>query len=253
MAVRTGKQLIAKNSPKILAAMGIGFGVGSVAFAVKGTINAVEIVNEKKAEDPEKELTKTDIVKCVWKEYVPTVGLTVASAACIVGSVHISARRLAMMTAAYAMSEDSFKKYKEKAREMFGDRKEEELRGSIHQDEINLDPPEDPTIIRTGNGETLFKDAFTGQYFYSSVDSVRRTMNEINNLMLHDYYVCINDVETELGIEQSKAGIDYGWNFQDGSLIEPLFTTELSPDGRTPIIVLDYMEAPKADYKHYCL
>lgn len=243
------KHVIDKNSPKILAALGIGFSIGSVAFAVKGTVKAVEIVNAKKDES-EEELTKKEIVKCVWKEYIPVIGLGVASAACIIGSVHISARRLAVMTAAYTMSEDSFKKYKDKVCDMIGERKEEEVRGSVHQDYINENPPEEMYIKDTGTGETICLDSYTGQYFRSNADTIRRVINNLNNLMLHDYFVSYNDLASELGLEQCKMGEDLGWNIQNGELIEPAFTTELSPDDE-PILVLDFIEGPKPDFKHY--
>ena len=122
VAMQTIKTIVKKNSPKILAGLGIGFGVGSVGFAIKGTIKATEIVREKKEEKGEP-LTKKEIAESVWKEYVPVVALGTASVVCIIGSVHISTRRLAVMTAAYAMSEDSFKEYKDKVKEFIGEKK----------------------------------------------------------------------------------------------------------------------------------
>lgn len=243
------RKVIDKNSPKILAAMGIGFGIGSVAFTVRGTIKAVEIVREKKAES-EEELTKTEIIKCVWKEYIPTVGLGVASIACVIGSVHISARRLAVMTAAYTMSDESFKKYRDKVHEVLGDKKEEEIRGEIQQDYIDANPPKEMYVTDTETGDTLCLDAYTGQYFRSNADTIRRAINTLNNLMLHDYFVCYNDLASELGIEQCRMGENFGWNVQNGDLIEPSFTTELTPEDE-PVLVLDFIEGPKPDFKHY--
>lgn len=247
IAMRTCKQAIDKNSPKILAALGIAFGAGSVAFAIKGTVKSMKIVEEKKKAEPDKELSKTDILKSVWKEYIPTVGFGVASAACVIGSVHISARRLAVMTAAYTMSEDSFKKYKDKAKEFLGDRKEEELRGAIHQDSINNDPPKENHIIRTSGGNTLCVDSYTGQYFYSDADTICRAINAVNNLLLHDYHASLNDILVELGLSTCKLGEELGWNTVSGELIEPSFTTEITPDN-IPVLVLDYISGPKPKY-----
>lgn len=249
IGLKTMKNTLDKNSPKILAALGIGFGTGAVVFAVKGTVRAVEIVNEKQ-EEKQEPLTKKEIVQHVWKEYVPVVGLTVASAACIVGSVHISARRLAVMTAAYTMSEDSLKKYKDKVHEVLGDKKEEEIRGAIQQDAIDANPPSEAYVKDTGNGETLCRDSWTGQYFYSNADAIKRAVNDTNNLLLHDYYVSYDDLAMEMGVEPSNFGSEFGWNIQDGELIELSFTTELSPDD-TPILVVDYLNRPKPNFKHY--
>ena len=247
LAMDTCKEVLDKNAPKILAGLGIAFGAGSVIFAVKGTVDSVKIVEAKKAEEPEKEFTKTDVVKCVWKEYIPTACLGAASVACIVGSVHISAQRLAFMAAAYASSENSFKRYKEKAKEFLGERKEEELRGAIHQDAINANPPREDRIIRTSGGNTLCVDSYTGQYFYSDADTICRAINAVNNLLLHDYHATLNDILVELGLETCKLGEKLGWSTVNGELIEPSFTTEITPDN-IPVLVLDYIEGPRPDY-----
>lgn len=247
IAMHTCKDVLNKNAPKILAGLGIAFGTGSVIFAVKGTVDSVKIVEKKKAEEPEKELTKPEIVKCVWKEYIPTACLGVASVACIVGSVHISAQRLAFMAAAYASSENSFKRYKEKAKEFLGERKEEELRGAIHQDTINANPPKEDRIIRTSGGNTLCVDSYTGQYFYSDADTICRAINAVNNLLLHDYHASLNDILVELGLSTCKLGEELGWNTVSGELIEPSFTTEITPDN-IPVLVLDYISGPKPKY-----
>lgn len=249
VTMQTIKTVVKKNSPKILAGLGIGFGVGSVGFAIKGTVKATEIIRNKKEEKGEP-LTKKEIAENVWKEYVPVVALSVASAACIVGSVHISARRLAVMTAAYAMSEDSFKEYKNKVKEFIGEKKEEEVRGEIAQDFINSNPPKSVTVNSIIKAPNCL-DRFTGQYFYSDADSIKRAINEVNNLLLHDFYVSVNELNMELGVpETSRLGDEFGWNVKNGELIEPEFTTELGPDGN-PILVLDYVQGPYPHFRNY--
>ena len=252
MAARTAKQIAEKNAPKIFAGIGIGLGAGTVAMTVRGTVKAVEIVKDLKKEKGEP-LTKKEVVKGVWKQYVPAASLGLAATACVIGSVHISARRLAVMTAAYSMSEDSLEKYKAKARELLGEKKEEELRGEINQDYVNANPPSQETGIvkQTGGGKTLCLDKYTGQYFWSDADTIQRVINQVNNLLLHDYQVSLNELYMELGIEQAKFGDEYGWNIRNtADLIEPDFTTVLG-DNNEPVLVLDYIVPPYPNYRHY--
>lgn len=240
---------IKKNAPQILAGVGIAFGLGAVGGAVHATVRAVKIVEEKEAENDGEKLTKKEIVKETWKLYVPTAVMTAASAACVVGSVHISMRRLATMTMAYAMSENSFKEYKEKAKELLGEKKEEEIRGAVNQEHVQKNLPEDDSlIIRTGGGTTKCLDKFTGQVFYSDADTIRRVINNMNNCLLHDYYVSLDDLNTELGIRESKFGGSFGWNINDGDLIEPSFTVSLTPDDE-PVLVLDYIVGPHPNFR----
>lgn len=239
-------KFVNKNAPQILAGLGIALGLGAVGMTAKGTVDAVNKVKQLEEEKGEK-LEKKEIAKAVWKDYIPAAGLTIASVGCIVGSVHISARRIATLGLAYAMSDKNFKEYKEKAKEIVGVKKEEEIRGAVEQDRINANPPVDGTIIKTHGGNMLCRDKFTGQYFYSDADTIKRDINTINNLLIHDYTVSLNDVNSELGIKESKLGDRFGWNVNDGDLIVPEFTTELTPEDN-PVLVLDYLVGPRPKY-----
>lgn len=241
---------VQKNAPQILAGTGIGLGIVSTGLAVKGTIKATEIVWKLKEEKEGAELTKADIVKATWKEYVPTVGTALLSAGCIVGSVNISMRRIATMATAYALSEKSFKEYKDKAVEMIGEKKEEEIRGSIAQDFIDKNPPESALICSGTGGSQLCLDRYSGQYFYSDADEIRRRVNGINNQILHDFYISYNDYCVELGLNEVKNGNDLGWNIVDGDLLDVEFTTELGP-GEIPILVVDFVNDPFPNYRRY--
>ena len=184
--------VVKKNAPQILSGLGIAFGIGAIGFTAKGTVKAVEIVKEKEAEKGEK-LTKAEIVKATWKNYIPAASCGVASATCVIASTNISMRRLATMTAAYAMSENSLKEYKEKALEILGDKKEEKVRSSINQNYIEKHPPYNAIVENAKGGSTLCLDKFGGRYFYSDADTIRRAINDLNHMLNMDYHVALND------------------------------------------------------------
>lgn len=242
------KGIVNKNAPQILAGVGVLLGVGAVCEAVHATTKAVKTVEEKKEESEDK-LTKVEIVKATWKHYVPTACLAASSAACVIGSVHISMRRLASMTLAYTMSEKSFKEYKDKAKEFLGEKKEEELRGSIDHDQITANPPQKDLIRRARGGVTLCLDKFSGQYFYSDADTIRRVCNELTKYMFADYFVSFNDYCSSLDLEMTKFGDDFGWNANDGDIIEPEFTSTLTPEG-APVLVVDFTVGPRPNFRN---
>lgn len=246
-AVTKGVEKFVKtNAPQILAGLGIACGLGAVGMTAKGTIKAVRIVDELKKENPEP--TKKEIVKAVYKEYLPAAGLTIAGIGCVVGSVHISARRIATLGLAYAMSDKNFKEYKDKAKEMLGEKKEEELRGKIAQDYIDKNPPEERLIQNAEGGAVLCLDKLTGQYFYSDADTINRVINELNRLLNSDYHVSFNDYFIELGLNPCGIGDEWGWNLEDGDLIQPSFTTELTTDNR-PVLVVDFIVGPRPNFR----
>ena len=239
------EKFVKTNAPQILAGLGIACGLGAVGMTAKGTIKAVRIVDELKKENPEP--TKKEIVKAVYKEYLPAAGLTIAGIGCVVGSVHISARRIATLGLAYAMSDKSLKEYQEKAKEMLGEKKEEELRGKIAQDYIDRNPPEERLIQNAEGGAVLCLDKLTGQYFYSDADTINRVINELNRLLNSDYHVSFNDYFIELGLNPCGIGDEWGWNLEDGDLIQPRFTTELM--GNRPVLVVDFIVGPRPNFR----
>ena len=247
-ATNAFKTIVKKNAPQILAGVGVALGVGAVCEAVHATTKAVKDVEQKQNESDEK-LTKIDVVKTVWKNYIPTACLTAGSVACVVGSVNISMRRLASMTLAYTMSEKSFKEYKDKAKEFLGEKKEEELRGSIDHDQITANPPQKDLIRRARGGVTLCLDKFSGQYFYSDADTIRRVCNELTKYMFADYFVSFNDYCSSLDLEMTKFGDDFGWNANDGDIIEPEFTSTLTPEG-APVLVVDFTVGPRPNFRN---
>jgi hypothetical protein len=106
-------------------------------------------------------------------------------------------------------------------------------------------PTESDTIINTGKGTTLCLDDWSGRYFYSSPEEIRKAFNTINKRMMDEYYISLNELYSELGLPDIKLGEDIGFNVDDGLIdIDHLFTAALH-NGDTPILSLDYDVSPK--------
>ena len=246
---RTVKNLggvISKNSPTILTGLAVGGLFTTVIFAVKVTPKALSIVEENTGFNEEGEMmapTPKEIVQLTWKLYIPAACMGLATAVCIVGSNSINQRRNAALATVYGLTEAAFREYKEKVVETIGKSKELKVRDEISSDRVKRDPPGEAEIIFTGRGEMLCRDSFSGRYFKSDIEKIRRSINEINENRLQNMWVTLNDLYYELGLSNTKLGDLLGWDMDTGN-VKVSFSTQLTEDNE-PCLVLNYDVAPK--------
>lgn len=149
-----------KKSPEILVGIGIVGAVASAVLACKATTKAGAIVEESKnsltdireakengvtkagesysEEDHKKDLAIAYVQTGVKfaKLYAPAVMLGAASIASILASHNIMKKRNVALAAAYAAVDKSFKDYRDRVIERFGEQVEKELRYNIKAQEI---------------------------------------------------------------------------------------------------------------------
>lgn len=149
-----------KKSPEILVVTGIVGVVTSTVMACKATIKAEKIVEEAKEtindihtaneegvtkagevyypEDMKKDLTIAYVQTGVKfaKLYGPAVLTGVCSIACILASHRILKKRNVALAAAYTTLNESFKDYRNRVAERFGEQVEKELRYNIKAKEV---------------------------------------------------------------------------------------------------------------------
>ena len=262
---KSTRRFIGKHSPEILTGVGVTGMIGTVVLAVQATPKAMELIkNEQESRVEVKtvyydnepvqtvttsELTKMDIVKIAWKPYIPAIILGVASASCIIGASAVNSKRNAALATAYAISERTLVKYRDKVIDSIGEKREKEIREKVAQDEINKNPVSDSQIIVTGKGNTLCMDSISGRYFRSDIDKIRKVVNELNRQLTYNHYVSLQDFYNEIGLKSTKNSDDLGWNLDDG-LIEVTFSSCISEDDE-PCIVVDYMVAPRYEYYRF--
>ena len=245
-----------KHSPEILTGIGIAGMLSTTVFAVRATLKALMLIEEKKREKKfageQPELTKVEIVKTAWKPYIPAVVTGLASVACLVGASSVNARRNAALAAAYALSETTLADYKEKVVETLGEKKAQEVKDAIAKDQVEKNPPSKSTVIATDKGETLCYDSISGRYFKSDIEYIRRAVNNLNERLLFDTHVSLNEYYDEIGLEEIfPMGEDLGWTVDPDSankgLIELDFSSQLTEG--TPCLVVGFSNAPRYDYE----
>lgn len=240
-----------KHSPEILMVAGVVGTVTSAVMACKATLKVNEVVEETKetidkihtatekgktesgldysAEDSKKDLTivyaQTGL-KFV-KLYAPAVILGTLSITSILASNNILRKRNIALGAAYAAIDKSFKEYRGRVIERFGEAVDRELKYNIKSqkiEEVVTDPETgkekkvkstvdviDPNLY--SEYARFFDDGCKGWEKNAEYNLMflRATQNYANDLLRSRGYLFLNDVYDMLGIERTKAGQIVGW------------------------------------------
>lgn len=246
---------IKKHSPEILVGAGIVGVVTSGVMACKATTKLDEVLAEPKEkidkiheliEHPElvpegKEYTEEDSKKDltimyvqsavkVVKLYAPSVILGTVSIAAILGGHRILKKRNIALAAAYTTIDKSFKEYRGRVVERFGEELDKELRYSIKAKEIeetvvNEDGTE-TTVTKTVNvsemGEysdyaKFFDDGCTGWTKDPEFNLMflKDQQRYANDLLQSKGHLFLNEVYDMLGIPRTQAGQIVGWIYDE--------------------------------------
>jgi len=239
--IAVSKQWAKKNSPDILTAIGVVSLVGSIVESAKVTVKSVKMIEDAKNSKGSK-LTTPEVIKTVGVNYIPVALSAGVGIGCIVGARKIDHKRQAALMAAYALSENNFKEYKQKVTEILGDKSEEKVKDAIAKDQVANHPVvSENDIFNTGAGDTIFYDPYSSRYFKSSIETVRRALNNLNYRLMNEMWVSVNDLYDEINLAPTKMGDQLGWNINDGLIYvgeAAEFRAVTMPDGR-PCLVLD--------------
>lgn len=245
--VKGAQYFISKHSPEILTGLGIAGMLTTTFLAVKETPKALELIEEAQSDKGEA-LTAGEKVKACWKCYIPAAATATCSIACLVGASSVSGRRNAALATAYKISETAFSEYKSKVVETLGEKKEEAIRDKVAKERIENNPVSKSDVIITSKGKTLCYEYYTGRYFESDIDSIKRAVNEINRRMNYDMYVSLSELYDELDLDHTMTSDEVGWHLDDGH-VEIDYGSHIADDGR-PCIVVAYRKPPRPDFDH---
>lgn len=237
-----------KHSPEILAAVGTVGVVTSAVMACKATTKISTILDDAKyqldavheattnpeladrysAEDAKKDtviIYAQSGMKLV-KLYGPSVALGAVSIACLLGSNHILRKRNVALAAAYTAVDKSFKAYRGRVVERFGNELDRELRYNIKAQEVQ-------EIVSDENGEekvvtsTVEMPTFSDYSEYArcfdetclgwtrdaeyNLMFVKQIQNWANDRLQSKGYLFLNEVYEMLGMQRTRAGQIVGW------------------------------------------
>jgi Family of unknown function (DUF6353) len=279
IAQAIGKTVLATkhHSPAILFVTGVA-GVGaSTVLACRATLKLESVLDETQKNIKKAELLhsqnldnysdmdyKQDSivirVRCVGsvaKLYAPAIVAGVIGIAALGGSHYILNKRNLALTAAYAGLDRSFKDYRKRVADTFGEDEEKRLHYEVQRDamsEKNKDGSPSKTKRKDPTDHSVY-----ARFFDEYSPNWTRTP-ELNLLFLkcqQDYandklrsqgHMLLNDVYEMLGIPRSSAGCVVGWriskegdNFIDfGIFSGKNLETRSFVNGQEPSILLDF-------------
>lgn len=239
--------VIHRRTPEILLGTGIAGMVTTVVLAVRATPKAIVLIDDAKESSGKDELTPAETVKAAWKCYIPAAMTGAGSILCLICAHSTNARRNAALAAAYSLSETALKEYQAKVVETIGEKKEQSIRDAIDKDHLAANPVSTHEVYITSHGDTLCYDHWSGRYFKSDIEKIRKAANEVSRRMLDEMYVSLNDFYSELGLAETPIGDELGWNVNRDGLVEVKFGAQLA-EGEIPCIVLNYVNAPTHDF-----
>lgn len=238
-----------KHSPEILVVTGVVGVVASTVMACKATTKLSSILNVAKseintihecAEHPEnlpEEYTKKDSQRDltityartglkIAKLYAPAVSVGVLSIVSILASNNILHKRNVALAAAYTTVDSSFRGYRSRVVERFGEELDKELRYNIKAVEVeekvtdengkekvvkktvkvaNPNMPSEYARFFDNGNDGWEKDAEHNLWF------LRQQQNWANDLLRCRGHVFLNEVYDMLGIPRTSAGNVVGW------------------------------------------
>ena len=242
-----------KHSPEILLITGIVGTVVSAVMACKATTKVNDILNETKEtidtihdgtengeikgteytqEDAKKDLAIIYVqtgIKFV-KLYAPSVILGTLSITSILASNNILRKRNVALAAAYATIDKTFKEYRGRVVERFGEAVDRELKYNIKAEKIEktVTDPETGKEKKTKEKIEVVDESGIGQYarFFDEFSEcwekdpeynlmfLRRQQQYANDRLISRGYLFLNEVYEMLGLEPSKAGQVIGWLYR---------------------------------------
>jgi len=220
-----------QNSPLILTAIGVSGSISTAYLAGKASFEAAHVLAENNAEDaPIKD--KFDMV---WDLYIPAAISGVITVGCIITASRVSAKRTAAAYSLVSLTEKAFFEYKEKVSEKLGEKKELEIRNEIAQDYVTNNAPSQ--VLVTGSGEVLCCELFTGRYFYSDMEKLRKTQNDINAKLVTDLFVPLSEFYYLINLPYTTHSSSIGW--ESSKLLNLEFSSVFSEDNK-PCLAFDY-------------
>ena len=231
---------VVKHSPEILMGLGIAGVITSTVLACRSTLKVQEILDYKEEnmnnikevlaegredytdEDARKDKTiiMTTTVIRLMKLYVPSVIIGAGSIACLLESHNVMRNRNAGLAAALAATTESFKQYRERVTEKYGDEVDKEMRYGIKKEKKEKDGKKTKEEIVVGCDEK----ELSGYARYFNENNInwsddpqfnlmflRQNQNWANDKLISQGYLYLNDVYEALGFPKSKAGQVVGW------------------------------------------
>lgn len=257
--LRQSEKFVKRNASTILTYLGGAGVVVTSVLAVKATPKAIKLLDEAKNEKGE-ELTKFEKVRVVGPSYIPAIISGAATIACIFGANELNKRQQAALASAYALLDNSYKEYKAKLKELYGDEAHNNIVNSImveKADDISvrgsyLGTNCDLSVEENDGEPRLFYDEHSARYFEATIEQVLNAEYHLNRNYILRGYSYLNEFYEFLGIEETDYGSVLGWAPTDDGMYWIDFNhRKVVMDDGLEIYIIEMPFEPTYDFLEY--
>lgn len=243
------KVFFKRNASTILTCVG---GVGVVAtavMAVAATPKAMQLLEQAKEEKGEA-LTKLEVVKTAGPAYIPAAVTGVTTIACIFGANILNKRQQASLMSAYALLDNSYKDYRAKVVDLYGQEVDNHIKAEIAKDKYDAQP------LEPSEDKQLYFDELSNRYFEAAPEHVQRAEYLLNKEVALRGYACVNNFYEFLDIPPVPGCDEIGWS--SGKLQESSWAVwvdfehqKVEIDDDLECCIIRFLNDPEADYLDY--
>lgn len=250
------KKWLSNNSSTILTVIGAVGVVATAVMTAKAAPKALELI---KGAEKEKyaELTGFEKIQVAAPAYAPAVAMGTATIACIFGANALNKRQQAVLASAYAVINQSYKEYKDKVKELYGEEVHQNIVDSIVKEKAkethitafnmlantSLDFGAEDEEIRT------FYDRFSDRYFESTISRVLEAEYHLNRNFMLIGDVSLNDFYEFLGLDETEYGSKVGWSICDDLMWIDFDHHKTVLEDGMEVFVIDMVCEPRATWE----
>lgn len=254
---------IKKYSPVALSCIASVGVVVTTVVAVKATPKAMVKIHADSRKNHDGDpyaYTKKEAVASAWKCYIPAVAIGASTIACIMGANALNRRQQAALTSAYALVQNSYKEYKDKLKELYGEEAHNAIVDSIMSEkckDVSIYTPgiwASPSSLDFGEGMEpevvrTFYDSFSQRYFETTIEKVIQAEYHLNRNFMFFGTIALNDFYDFLGLEKTDFGDTVGWSSVNGDIYWIDFNhRRVTLDDGMEVYVIDMVFEPTAEW-----
>lgn len=230
------KLKIKDSAPTILTVVAIGGVIFTAATAIHDTPKALKLIKHEEDDrkfrvkvytdenvelpDP-KPLTLWEKFKLTWKCFVPTFIVAATTCVCIAKIDILNKRQKKELIAAAGLLSTSYYEYRNKVRDLIGEKAEQEIVNDICEDHANHDKIEYGDS-RPDAKTFIFVDSFNKTVFESTIEDVQAAEYHLNRNFALMGHQSMGDFYRFLGLDEVYAEDGpilerFGWSYDVGT------------------------------------
>lgn len=237
-----------------VAALGVVVTAVTVGKATPKALDKIKADSRRNHDGDPYAYTNKEAIQSAWKFYIPSVVAGTTTIVCIFGANMLSRRQQAAITSAYGLLNSSYREYKDKLKELYGEEAHQKI-----IDAIAAEKAEDIYISAGGllggssltfeerdpDSVRLFYDSFSKRYFESSVPQVLEAEYHLNRNRSLGMDASVNDFYEFLGIEPIDGGDELLWFWSDNLAWVDFSHRKTVLDDGLEVYIIDFVWLPR--------